>query len=78
MAEAWQWLNDESDADVLLLQETKWPELLSERWLTHSFNRKYEGKGGKWGTAVLCGPLASAKVLLVTPDDVGAAVSFDC
>ena len=54
MAEAWKWLDDESDVDVLLLQETIWPELLSDKWLTHSFSRKYEEKGGNWGTAVLC------------------------
>ena len=54
MTEAWLWLENESDADVLLLQETIWPEVLSDKWLTHSFNRKYEEIGGTWGTAVLC------------------------
>jgi len=54
MAAAWDWINEESGADVLLLQETKWPERLSDKWLTHSFNRKYEERDGNWGTAVLC------------------------
>ena len=54
MAAAWDWLNKELGADVLLLQETVWPESLSNTWLSHSFNRKYEETGGIWGTAVLC------------------------
>ena len=54
IAEAWQWLDSESHADVLLLHETIWLEILSDKWLTHSFSRIYEEKGGKRGTTVLC------------------------
>ncbi len=53
MEAAWEWLDEESGADVLLLQETKWPAHLSNKWLAHSFNRKYEERYGNWGTAVL-------------------------